>query len=291
MFRQKGSEMLRSFLANETKARFILSFSRQRFSGRKKTTRFLTTVDSQQPRVGKEAETSSSNSWRENPNLKYWVIGISLIGGVIFHYVYRDREKKRLIVKNLPAIPNHPIHPRQKEVSELKDLHKLLKRDNDVVFIQIVGSKGAGKTQLASLLAQEIAKEEQRKFQILPRNHFTGYINASSLDTLLLDVKRFCIAMGCQENDWSSKSVGASNFLDLSKQDQLNCFTEAMKDKLQENSGWVVIIDDLSREVSLDNWLSDGIESSCGKGTIIITSENVMQKYLKKESIYHLKKG
>lgn len=286
---------MRALLSTESKTRCAAFLSRQRlmksFADRRKTVRFLTTAKPQQAGGAKATESSITNSWRENPNLKYWVIGVSLIGGVIFHYVYRDREKKRLIIKNLPAIPNHPISPRKREVSELRSLQSVLMRDNDVAVIQIVGPRGAGKTQLASLLAEDIAREEQAKLRILPRNHFTGCINASSLESLLLDVKRFCIAIGCKEDDWSSKSKGNSDFFNLGKQEQLHCFTEALKEKLRDNSGWVVIVDNPSEEVNLDEWLSDDINSNWGKGTFIITSSNALQNDSYKDGIYSLDKG
>ena len=245
------------------------------------------------PKVTTEIENSGSRSWRENPNLKYWVIGVSLIGGVIFHYVYRDRESKRLIVKNLPAPPNHPVNPREDEVSELKCLHKslTLKGGNGVAMIRIVGQQGTGKTQLASLLAEEMAKEEQAKFRILPKNHFTGYVNASSLDTLILDVKRFSIALGCQEDDWKSKVKKGSDFLSLSKEEQLQCFIEALKEKLKDNSGWILVIDNLCEEAFLDKWFSDDTGGNWGNGAVIVTSRNVSKRYLKQDTIYSLDKG
>lgn len=238
------------------------------------------------------ANETSSKSWRENPNTKYWVIGALGITGTIYYYVYKDREKKRLITKNMPPLPAHYIHPRNKDIAELEKLHSHLKSRSSLVVLQIVGPKGYGKTVLARAFAEKLAKQEEEKYEFIPGNHLLGTINASSLESMVFDVKRFAIALGCVSKDWTSRASEEKLFVSLTKEEQLGCLVGAVKEKLLGSPGWVLVLDNLKDEETLTRWfLNEESNEEWGKGTILVTKHGMSRNESIFSNVYSLEKG
>ena len=212
-------------------------------------------------------------SWRENPHLKYWILGTLGISGTIYYYVRKNHETKRVIVKSFPPVPTHYAHPRERELSDLLSLHNQLKKGGKPTVLHIVGSPGSGKTQLARLFAEKRFKDEEKSFHFLPGNLLYGTVNASSLDSFLFDIKRFAISVGCLESDWTSKAGEGVQFNSLSKIKQLDCFVEAVREKLHNSQAWILILENLKDTDILNQWFSSDSRKSWGKGTILVTRE------------------
>ena len=212
-------------------------------------------------------------SWRENPHLKYWILGTLGISGTIYYYVRKNHETKRVIVKSFPPVPTHYAHPRERELSDLLSLHNQLKKGGTPTVLHIVGSPGSGKTQLARLFAEKLFKDEEKSFHFLPGNLLYGTVNASSLDSLLFDIKRFAISVGCLESDWTSKAGEGVQFSSLSKIKQLDCFVEAVREKLHNSQAWILILENLKDMDILNQWFSSDSRKNWGNGTILVTRE------------------
>ena len=212
-------------------------------------------------------------SWRENPHLKYWILGTLGISGTIYYYVRKNHETKRVIVKSLLPVPTHYAHPRERELSDLFSLHNQLKKGGTPTVLHIVGSPGSGKTQLARLFAEKLFKDEEKSFHFLPGNLLYGTVNASSIDSLLFDIKRFAISIGCLESDWTSKVGEGVQFDNLSKIKQLDCFVEAVREKLHNSQAWILILENLKDIDILNQWFSSDSRKSWGSGTILVAGE------------------
>ena len=212
-------------------------------------------------------------SWRENPHLKYWILGTLGISGTIYYYVRKNHETRRVIVKSFPPVPTHYAHPRERELSDLLSLHNQLKKGGKPTVLHIVGSPGSGKTQLARLFAEKLFKDEEKSFDFLPGNLLYGTVNSSSLDSFLFDIKRFAISVGCLESDWASKAGEGVQFNSLSKIKQLDCFVEAVKEKLHNSQAWILILENLKDTDILKQWFSSDSRKSWGNGTILVARE------------------
>lgn len=233
----------------------------------KRPRRFLTTQVEQN--ATKTAE-ESPKSWRENPNLKYWVIGVGAITGVIYRYVYKEKDKKKIIVKNFPSLPSHKLQSRDTDLNELYNLYKN-SRSSSVSTVFIEGYHGSGKTLMAAALAEKLTKEEEGKYHFLPRNLFAGTINAANLNTLLFDIKKFAVAVGCQSKDWLLRIDEGVKFGNLSDGEQLRVIANALQEKLSDNPNWILIFDNLNDSELLHEVFGDDL-SSWGKGTLIVTT-------------------
>lgn len=232
-----------------------------------------------------------AKSWRENPYLKYWIIAILGISGTIYHYVYRNHEKKRLLVKSLPLAPSHYVHTREQDLSALSSLHNLLKNSGSLTALHIVGCPGSGKTDLARSFAEKLAKDEEERYTFLPGNLLYGTLNASSVDSLLFDVKRFAISIGCFESDWTSKAGEGFDFNSLSKEEQLDCFVEAVQEKLYDSQGWVLILENVTDNEVLSRWFSSNSQKSWGNGTVLVTRDMNVSRDSLVNNTYSINEG
>ena len=230
-------------------------------------------------------------SWKENSNLKYWVIGTLGISGAIYQYVYRNHEKKRVRVKSLPPAPRHYIHTREQDVTALSSLHDQLKRSGSLTVLNIVGCPGSGKTELARAFAEKLAKNEEERYVFLPGNLLYGALNALSVDSLLFDVKKFTISIGCLESDWTSKADENVHFNSLSREEQLDCFMEAVREKLNDSQGWVLILENVKDSEVLNRWFSDHSKKSWGNGTILVTRDVNASRDSLLNNTYSIDKG
>jgi len=235
---------------------------------------FLSAVSSE-PEKQKESREGEDDtkSWRENPNLKYWIIGTLGISGAIYQYVYRNHEKKRLQVKSLPLPPSHYVYTREKDLTALSSLHAQVKKSGSLNVLHIVGCPGSGKTELARAFAEKLAKSEEDRYTFLPGNLLYGTLNGSSVDSLLFDVKRFAISVGCLESNWTSKAGEGVLFNSLPKEEQLDFFVETIKEKLNNSQGWVLILENVKDIEVLNRWFSKSSGNSWGNGTILVTRE------------------
>ena len=232
----------------------------------------VATLSSTAADTKKEKETNEDKeevkSWKENPNLKYWIIGTLGISASVYYYVRKNYEKKRLFVKSFPSVPSHYMHPR---VNELSALHDQLKKSGPGTVLGIVGCPGSGKTQLARAFAERLVEKEEDSYHFLPGNLFYGTVNASSIDSLLFDVKRFAISIGCLQSDWTSKAGEGSQFNSLSKEEQLDCFVEAVREKLHDSQAWILILENVKDSAVMSRWFN--AQKSWGNGTILVTTE------------------
>lgn len=254
-------------------------------NGRGRSHRFSTQIEAN---ISKGSAEEAPKSWRENPNLKYWVIGASVITGIIYRYVYKEKEKKKLIVKNFPPLPNHKVQMRNSDLHELEQLHKNLKTGS-VNIVHLEGHTGSGKTLLAREFAEKLFNNNEKRFCFLPFNLFVGTVNAASLETLLFDVKRFAVAIGCKTKDWLDRVEEGRAFAGLSSDEQLHVIVEAVKEKLRANPHWILILDGLKDETILGKLFDQEDKSSWGKGTVLITGCN--QPSLFQVNSYSVDKG
>lgn len=225
-----------------------------------------------------EKERNESNeeakSWRENPNLKYWILGTLGVSSSVYYYVRRNREKSRRIIKSFPSLPSHYIQPREKDLTALTALHDQLKRTGSVTVLQIVGDVGSGKTQLARAFADRLAKVDEKSYHLFPGDLHYGTFNGSSIESLLFDVKRFAVSIGCLESDWKSKMTEGLQYTSLSQEKQLDCLVEAVIEKLQDSQAWILILENVKDGEVFRRWFSNDSQRKWGNGTILVTRHN-----------------
>lgn len=240
---------------------------------RKQPLRPSTTLSEAERKEDSKESDEEPKSWRENPTLKYWVLGSLGISGSVYYYVYRNHEKKRLLVKHLPSTPSHFVLSRERDLSALFSLHSQLKGRESLTVLHIVGCPGSGKTELAREFAEKLSREEQERYTFLPGNLFFGTLNGSSVESLFFDVKRFAISVGCFESDWTSKAGEGVNFSSLSKKEQLDCLVDAVREKLKNSQGWILILENVKDNEAMYRWFSANSSKNWGNGTVLLTRD------------------
>lgn len=245
----------------------------QRIFFRKQPLRPSTTLSEAERKEDSKESDEEPKSWRENPTLKYWVLGSLGISGSVYYYVYRNHEKKRLLVKHLPSTPSHFVLSRERDLSALFSLHSQLKGRESLTVLHIVGCPGSGKTELAREFAEKLSREEQERYTFLPGNLFFGTLNGSSVESLLFDVKRFAISVGCFESDWTSKAGEGVNFSSLSKEEQLDYLVDAVREKLKNSQGWILILENVKDNEAMYRWFSANSSKNWGNGTVLLTRD------------------
>lgn len=240
---------------------------------RRASQRYLTPAKNE---VEKERNESNeeAKSWRENPNLKYWILGTLGISSSVYYYVRRNREKSRRIIKSFPSLPSHYIQPREKDLTALTTLHDQLKRTGSVTVLQIVGDVGSGKTQLARAFADRLSKVDEKSYDLFPGDLLYGTFNGSSIESLLFDVKRFAVSIGCLESDWKSKMAEGLPYTSLSQEEQLDCLVDAVIEKLQDCQAWILILENVKDGEVFRRWFSNDPQRKWGNGTILVTRHN-----------------
>ena len=251
----------------------------------------VSTISAKATETNETNEREREKSWRENPSFKYWVIGALGMAGSIYYYVYRNFEKKRLLIKSVPSTPNHFMHPRQRDIVNLSAMHSKLRKSGSLSALYIVGSAGSGKTQLARAFAEKLRQQEEEHYRFLPGDLLFGTINASSLENLLFDLKRFAMSAGCLGTGWSSKSADGKPFCNLSVEDQIHCFISCIKEKLKASQGWVLILDNVKDKEIIKRWFSDEPQNSWGKGTMLVTASGYEDKDSLHSNVYNIDEG
>lgn len=261
------------------------------FSLRKYATQRASIAAKNEVEKQRDENNEEAKSWKENPNLKYWVLGTLGISSSVYYYVRKNRGNSRRIVKSLPPSAIHYVDPREKELSALSALYDRVKKSGSVTVLHIVGYPGSGKTQLARAFSERLAQEKENSYNFLPGNLFFGTINASSIDSLLFDVKRFAISIGCVESEWASKSGQDLQFSSLSKEKQLDFLVEAVREKLQDSQAWILILEDIKNSEYLSHWFSSDSQKNWGNGTILVTREMNTRRDSSVNNTYNISKG
>ena len=263
----------------------------QRIFLREQPLRPSTTLSEAERKEDSKESDEEPKSWRENPALKYWILGSLGISGSVYYYVYRNHEKKRLLVKHLPSAPSHFVLSRERDLSALSSLHSQLKGKESLTVLHIVGCPGSGKTELAREFAEKLSREEQEKYTFLPGNLFFGTLNGTSVKSLLFDVKRFAISVGCFESDWTSKADEGVNFSSLSKKEQLDYLVDAVREKLKNSQGWILILENVTDNEVMYRWFSANSSKNWGNGTVLLTREGHVDSDAMINNTYSIDEG
>ena len=263
----------------------------QRIFLREQPLRPSTTLSEAERKEDSKESDEEPKSWRENPALKYWILGSLGISGSVYYYVYRNHEKKRLLVKHLPSAPSHFVLSRERDLSALSSLHSQLKGKESLTVLHIVGCPGSGKTELAREFAEKLSREEQEKYTFLPGNLFFGTLNGTSVKSLLFDVKRFAISVGCFESDWTSKADEGVNFSSLSKKEQLDYLVDAVREKLKNSQGWILILENVKDNEVMYRWFSANSSKNWGNGTVLLTRDGHVDSDVMINNTYSIDEG
>lgn len=263
----------------------------QRIFLREQPLRPSTTLSEAERKEDSKESDEEPKSWRENPALKYWILGSLGISGSVYYYVYRNHEKKRLLVKHLPSAPSHFVLSRERDLSALSSLHSQLKGKESLTVLHIVGCPGSGKTELAREFAEKLSREEQEKYTFLPGNLFFGTLNGTSVKSLLFDVKRFAISVGCFESDWTSKADEGVNFSSLSKEEQLDYLVDAVREKLKNSQGWILILENVKDNEVMYRWFSANSSKNWGNGTVLLTRDGHVDSDAMINNTYSIDEG
>lgn len=197
------------------------------------------------------------NVFKDNPSAKYYFLATLCVTASAAYYIYSNQQRKKFVLNVLPAAPNHEIVP---YVEDLEILNSILHRNNEV---KIVGLPGSGRTQLARLFAGNLTetRNESFRFKLWPKDEVTATLNALNKESLLESYKQLASKLGCDFENMQ--------FADVTFDEKLKKFSEAIKEKLKKKLYWILLVENLDERLPIKEWLPD---QDWGNGYIIYTS-------------------
>lgn len=201
------------------------------------------------------------NVFKDNPSAKYYLLTVVAVTLGTTYYVYNNQEKKKFILDMLPAAPNHYTVTPCDKIAELKSCLERA-RNGDFHELQIFGSQGSGKTQVARHIAESVKETRNGSFQfkLWPKDEVTITLLAQSKESLLASYKQLASKLGCEPDDVKLASHAVEQ--------QLDVFSLAVKEKLRRKPCWILVVDNLNERIPLRKWLPD---SDWGNGYVINT--------------------
>jgi len=156
-----------------------------------------------------------------------------------------EQRSKKEDIKLLLSKPSHELQSRKKEIGELdKKFDRLRRSHNDsVVSIFILGAPACGKTQLARQYGEKYFHQKQAEKSIVPsidkKVTIVGTLDVRNESSLWRSYSRLATDLYCEvQTDGKLK-------------DRLAVLKAKVQKKLQDNPGWLLIIDGVNDESKL----------------------------------------
>ncbi|XP_029203823.2 uncharacterized protein LOC114967917 [Acropora millepora] len=164
----------------------------------------------------------------------------------------------------LPPKPSHDVAARNNEVANITEVMKQLKETNEsrLSYFYISGNPGSGKSQLASLVAEQIFKESTDAFVMT--------LNASNLDRLLDSYVSFARHLKCPEY----AVTNTLNDKDLKTEEKIAYIKSLAGTKVDLYASWLLLIDNVVSIPEMNPHLPDTGNSHWSKGQLLITSQD-----------------
>ena len=178
----------------------------------------------------------------------------------------------RTVYPSVEILPGKPFHVTQRRGRELQKVNEsfIELRQNipsyPVIGLYIKGPPGCGKTQLARQIGEEFIQSNAPVgcFENIPR--VVATLQAHSPESMLESFKVLHEKLGIPNEREYQGSV----------REQIKSYVEDVKNHLLRTSSvWLLIVDNLTTNYPMrEFWPSPGQESSWGKGTVLVTTQD-----------------
>ena len=164
----------------------------------------------------------------------------------------------------LPPKPSHDVANRDSDVSKIIEQLKALKNSTGLSYLYISGNPGSGKSQIASLVANNFFDE------VKGSTSFVMTLNAENSKTLMESYATFARHLKCPEYAVTNTLISK----DLSIDEKIRSLRTLISTKIELYSSWLLIVDNVTNMSHLDGNLPDPGNGQCAKGQLLITTQD-----------------
>ena len=206
----------------------------------------------------------------------------------------QEKEEQRQVLEDqlrcnispfcvLPSKPSHDVAGRDREVAEITQQLKELKRANEsnLSYLYISGNPGSGKSQLAGLVAKRFFNEVKD----LPCvTSFVMTVNGESPDTLLESYAAFSRQLRCPEY----AVTNTLNSKDLTTAEKIANLKTLIGTKIELYTSWLLVVDNVTSISRVHVHLPEPGNEQWARGQLLITTQDTASIPLASSFIQHI---
>ena len=206
----------------------------------------------------------------------------------------QEKEEQRQVLEDqlscnispfcvIPPKPSHDVAGRDREVAEITQQLKELKRANEsnVSYLYISGNPGSGKSQLAGLVAKRFFNEVKD----LPcATSFVMTVNGESPGTLLESYIAFSRQLKCPE--YAVTNTLNSN--DLTTAEKITNLKTLIGTKIELYTSWLLVVDNVTSISRVHGHLPEPGNEQWARGQFLITTQDTASIPLASSFIQHI---
>lgn len=152
-----------------------------------------------------------------------------------------DERRKMKNIKLLLSKPSHKLQTRNGEIEEIDGIFESLRKDHPkpVISIFMLGAPACGKTQLARQYGEKDYDnqiENLKKFTVQKKIAIVGTLDVRNESSLWLSYSRLAIDLRCEVQTQGQLK------------DRLAVLKATVRNKFQENPGWLLIVDGINEQ-------------------------------------------
>ena len=183
----------------------------------------------------------------------------------------------------LPPKPSHDIGTRDRDVAEIAQHLKELKKANQssITYLYISGNPGNGKSQLARLVVRRFFDEAKEMPCGTP---FVMTLNAASPDSLLESYAFFARQLRCPEYSIIQILNSKNSKID----EKIADLKMLISTKIGLYKSWLLVVDNVTSVSSVHVHLPDSGNEAWGKGQLLITTQDTASIPLPSSCISHI---
>ena len=206
----------------------------------------------------------------------------------------QEKEEQRQVLEDqlscnispfcvLPPKPSHDVAGRDREVAEITQQLKELKRANEsnVSYLYISGNPGSGKSQLAGLVAKRFFNEVKD----LPcATSFVMTVNGESPGTLLESYAALSRQLKCPEY----AVTNTLNSKDLTTDEKITTLKTLIGTKIELYASWLLVVDNVTSISRVHGHLPEPGNEQWARGQLLITTQDTASIPLASSFIQHI---
>ncbi|KAJ7383714.1 hypothetical protein OS493_026244 [Desmophyllum pertusum] len=181
----------------------------------------------------------------------------------------------------LPPKPSHDVADRDREVANVTEQLKELKRanENSLSYLYISGNPGSGKSQLAGLTAKQFFDE----VKVIPdATSFVMTVNAESEETLLESYVSFARHLKCPEYAVTNCIF---NSKDLNTDEKIKNLKTLISTKIKLYTSYLLVVDNVTSISRVHGHLPEHGNEQWARGQLLITTQDTASIPLTNSSV------
>ncbi|KAJ7383716.1 hypothetical protein OS493_026246 [Desmophyllum pertusum] len=169
----------------------------------------------------------------------------------------------------LPPKPSHDVAGRDREVANITEQLKELKKANEhsLSYLYISGNPGSGKSQLAGLVAKRFFNEVK---DMPEATSFVMTVNAESPETLLESYVSFARQLKCPEY----AVTNTLNSKDLNTDEKITNLKTLISTKIELYRSWLLVVDNVTNISGVHGHLPKHGSEQWARGQLLITTQD-----------------